>query len=401
MPDDPRLDLARARPILEVWDRLGAPSRLKLSSFEHVGPCPVCGGRDRFSLSPRKNVFNCRNKDCGGGDAIRLVELVMGCDFLAALDFLEGRRDLGLSPEEAARRKALAEAAKAKREAEAEAYRRRAISDALEMLARSAPAAGSPVEAYLRLRRCHVPAALGALRFAADHPYRKDGKVHHRGPAMLAPVTDSRGRVTAAHQTWIDLARPKGKAEIRHCETGEALKAKLVRGSKGDGAIRLVTDPSLARPGAELVIGEGIETVLSASARGVPEGASFWASVDLGHLAGKAAYVDGKRRPDLPDLTDKDAFRAPRSLARLWLIRDGDSDPKATRAALLRCFARQAARIPGLEGRIVDPGDGRDLNDLALIGPADDALRGAADRDDPREPPLRARGGLDGGEARP
>lgn len=367
MPDDPRLDLARQRPILEVWDRLGAPTALKPAGVERVGPCPVCGGRDRFGLSPRKNVFNCRK--CGGGDSIALVELVMGCDFLAALDFLEGKRDLGLSPEEAARRRARAGAERARREAEAERYRRAAITEALEMLARAAPAAGSPVEEYLALRRCHVPAALPALRFAPDHPYRRKGREHHRGPAMLAAVTDSRGRVTAAHQTWIDLSRPKGKAEIRDAGTGEPLPAKLVRGAKADGAIRLVTAPSLSHGGAELVVGEGIETVLSAAARGVPAGASFWASVDLGHLSGRMLRVEGARRSGLPDMGDEACFRAPRSVSRLWLLRDGDSDPKATRAALECCFARQAARIPGLEGRIVDPGDGRDLNDLALLEP--------------------------------
>jgi len=29
-------------------------------SNEHVGPCPRCGGRDRFGVNTRKRVFNCR-----------------------------------------------------------------------------------------------------------------------------------------------------------------------------------------------------------------------------------------------------------------------------------------------------------------------------------------------------
>jgi DNA primase len=45
---------------------------LKRTSEGFAGPCPRCGGTDRFSVSTRKQVFNCRG--CRGkGDVIDLV----------------------------------------------------------------------------------------------------------------------------------------------------------------------------------------------------------------------------------------------------------------------------------------------------------------------------------------
>src|ERR1700737_2918433 len=38
-----------------------------------AGPCPQCGGKDRFSVHLGKQVFNCRGCGARGGDAIALV----------------------------------------------------------------------------------------------------------------------------------------------------------------------------------------------------------------------------------------------------------------------------------------------------------------------------------------
>lgn len=64
------LDVARARAadLLEVAHSHGA--QLKKSSGEWIGPCPACGGSDRFSIKPKARVWNCRG--FGGGDVIAL-----------------------------------------------------------------------------------------------------------------------------------------------------------------------------------------------------------------------------------------------------------------------------------------------------------------------------------------
>jgi putative DNA primase/helicase len=73
--------------ILATAQRLGA--KLKRTSGEYVGPCPICGGHDRFAVNPRKQLFICRG--CGvGGDAVDLVRHVTGASFASAVEMIEG-----------------------------------------------------------------------------------------------------------------------------------------------------------------------------------------------------------------------------------------------------------------------------------------------------------------------
>jgi hypothetical protein len=52
---------------------------------ELVGPCPKCGGTDRFSINITKQLWNCRG--CGkGGDIIDLIQHVDGCEFVDACE---------------------------------------------------------------------------------------------------------------------------------------------------------------------------------------------------------------------------------------------------------------------------------------------------------------------------
>jgi hypothetical protein len=84
---DPRIDQARAVPIEEIISSL----KLRKSGLERIGPCPQCGGHDRFSINVKKQVFNCRG--CGkAGDTIALTQFIDGCSFPEALDRLAGPR---------------------------------------------------------------------------------------------------------------------------------------------------------------------------------------------------------------------------------------------------------------------------------------------------------------------
>jgi phage/plasmid primase-like uncharacterized protein len=58
-------------------------------TVERTGPCPVCGGTDRFSINIRKRLWNCRG--CRkGGDAIALVMHLDGVEFGEAVSILAG-----------------------------------------------------------------------------------------------------------------------------------------------------------------------------------------------------------------------------------------------------------------------------------------------------------------------
>jgi CHC2 zinc finger len=84
-PTDQRIEQARVVPIASL---LGAHrSKLRRTGAELVGPCPKCGGEDRFGIHLQKNVFNCRRCE-RGGDAIEFIKFYKNLDFAAAIDFL-------------------------------------------------------------------------------------------------------------------------------------------------------------------------------------------------------------------------------------------------------------------------------------------------------------------------
>jgi hypothetical protein len=58
------------------------------SVTEQSGPCPKCGGRDRFHCTAQ--WFFCRQCHASRGDVIEFMQWVEGCDFRAALDHLGG-----------------------------------------------------------------------------------------------------------------------------------------------------------------------------------------------------------------------------------------------------------------------------------------------------------------------
>jgi Zinc-binding domain of primase-helicase len=77
---------AHAVPIECETERRGIELR---GAVERVGPCPKCGGEDRFAIHTKKGVWNCRG--CGvGGDVIKLVEHLDGINFIAACTALTG-----------------------------------------------------------------------------------------------------------------------------------------------------------------------------------------------------------------------------------------------------------------------------------------------------------------------
>ena len=72
---------ARSVPIESEFARRG----IKLNGkVERAGPCPKCGGDDRFSINTSKQVFNCRQ--CG----VDFVQWFDGVSFIEACTTLAG-----------------------------------------------------------------------------------------------------------------------------------------------------------------------------------------------------------------------------------------------------------------------------------------------------------------------
>lgn len=146
MSDDPRIALAHQVPMLELVDRLAIPGLVRTGG-ELVGPCPGCGGKDRFSINPRKDVIFCRRCDAKG-DQIALVQLVLGLDFKAALDWLIGHKQ-ELTPQQLAEQDRKAREHRRAREADAARRRTDAIAQAGKIWNQACPADGTVVVDYL------------------------------------------------------------------------------------------------------------------------------------------------------------------------------------------------------------------------------------------------------------
>ena len=379
MRDDHRLEEAKAMPIADVVARLEL-SNLVRAGGELVGPCPQCGGRDRFGVNLQTGLFQCR-KDCGPkskGDQIALVQHTLGMDFPAALEWLCGPAQ-GLSDADRADRRRKAEANRRKQEGMAQRLREDSIRAAREIWFAARPAEGTVVRDYLTRRGIGpvlYPALASSFRFdpAARYTIPAEGQpgkwdLIHVGPAMICAVVDAAGRVTAVHRTWLDLAQPKGKLVLADPrKPGEMLPAKKVLGSKKGGSIRFLTPKGCDT----MIMAEGVETTLSALiAEPAPQAVAYWCGVDLGNMAGRMQRGPGLKYAGLPDMDDGDAWLPPDWVRRLIFVQDGDSDPKLTRAKLQAGLRRAMIKRPGLRGSIVHAGDGRDLNDI-LMGQRDE-----------------------------
>jgi hypothetical protein len=85
-----QIDRARGVRLDDELSRRGIKLRGRNGSLE--GPCPVCGGTDRFAVNTKKPAFNCRGCGIKGGDAIALTMALDGCDFREAVETLTGQQ---------------------------------------------------------------------------------------------------------------------------------------------------------------------------------------------------------------------------------------------------------------------------------------------------------------------
>lgn len=391
---------ARGADIVEVAARLGAGG-LKPQGRELVGPCPGCGGTDRFSINPMKRLWNCGHEGGAGGDVVALVGHVLGLspadgrDFVRICEEINGapppdRESAETAAERAARLARRAEqAARAAederaRAIEAQDYRDAEIGRARAIWDEAFPIQGTAVEAYLAARGIRHIAGLRLrcaprLGYFVAHPQRKGTTQVATLPAMVAAIVDPSGAFSGVHLTYLD-AECSAKATIVNPFTSAPEPAKKIRGSVHGAVVRLagpVADP------CRLVCGEGVETTLSVRDDAIDGGldiaaTAWWAGISLGNIGGKATEtvrhptgvtkIDKAGRARVAKISgpvpapDSPGIVLPETVTEALLLGDGDSDPATTDFALRRCAARWAR--PGLTVRRAWARDGEDFNDM-------------------------------------
>lgn len=329
---------------------------------EWTGPCPQCGGEDRYAVNRKKSAFLCRNCGAAGRDGIALAAHELGLDLNRRAEFLEacsavlggrpvpaeGERE---TPEERQAREARIAAAREKADADnekaaarGEAERQKAIRKARGLYFKAVPDIGWVAD-YLKARTGFaMPAGVFEnLLCDSHHGYWSDAHRDdrgfatevHRGPAMIAPFVNLDGEVVGCHETWIDLdAGPKcrvrlwvrtdaGKAAgapwieptavppAEAVEAGhyELMKAKKMQGSKMGALIPVCGDMAATR----WVVAEGIESVAGfAALDGFRDDTFYCAAGDMGNIAGKADRSSDFNHPVLKDRDKRGRWRARR-----------------------------------------------------------------------------------------
>jgi hypothetical protein len=89
---DPAFDVwfaqARAVPLEQIIQQRNI--KLKRQGVELIGPCPKCGGEDRFGVNLREQLYNCRKCGAGGHGGIDLVAWLDGTEPIPAAEYLNG-----------------------------------------------------------------------------------------------------------------------------------------------------------------------------------------------------------------------------------------------------------------------------------------------------------------------
>jgi hypothetical protein len=219
-------DLAKAVRVEDEIARRGI--RLVGRGQERCGPCPVCGGRDRFSINTSKQVFHCRA--CSkGGDVVDLVQHLDGVGFRTAVQTLAGTTE---------RKPAAPMVQPPVLVSDTENTTR-----ALKLWDDASPVNGTLAEAYLRRRGLEPPEDDEALRYYGACPFGDS-----RYGAMLALFRDIRTN------------EPKAIHRIA-LSAGGMLIGKMMLGPVSGCAIKIDADENVEQG---LHIGEGIETCLAA-----------------------------------------------------------------------------------------------------------------------------------------
>ena len=202
---------------------------------------------------------------------------------------------------------------------------------AARLFAASVPVAGTLADTYLRSRGITRGAPSATFRFHPKCWHRDEGQTKSvPRPALIAAVTDGAGVLQGVHRTWL-APDGQGKAAV---ETQRRAMGHLL-----GNAVRL------SPQGENLVVGEGIETMLSI--REVAPGLPVWAALSSGHLG---------------------AVLLPDGLQRLYIAID--RDPAGQSAA--ERLTTKASKV-GIAVRVLEPRLGDFNDDLRADGP--EALR--------------------------
>lgn len=219
------------------------------------GPCPICGGKDRYRFTDyrKRGDFICAQCAPKGEDGLTLLQRVFGWSFREALQRVAGITGASPAP--------CHPVAPAYATDEAPATPSRRVRDLLRTSCD--PGDVADVRAYLT-SRClwPLPAGHGLRGHALADDYREG-----QFPALIALVKDINGELVTAHVTFLQDGRKR---------PGDAPR-KILSPMTG----RVGCAVRLGPVATALGVAEGIETALSAT---VLHNIPVWSCLNAGQL---------------------------------------------------------------------------------------------------------------------
>jgi hypothetical protein len=295
---------ARSASIADELQRRGI--KLRRSGVELIGPCPRCGGRDRFSVHLRKNLWLCRQCQAGG-DVIELVRHLDGIGFAEAVEMLIGERPEPPSkPSKASKDERTLDGLDAldalpSSKPGGDVHRQ---AWALSLWTAAQPITGTIAETYLtKTRRLILPDDMSprALRFHPACPF---------GTGTLTPCLLALFR---------DIRTDEPRAIHRTSLTPDARKIdrKMLGPTRG-AAIKISDDADVTMG---IVVGEGIESTIAGMMRGF---GPAWALGSAGAIGAfpVLAGIDAVTVLGEPDVANSTAFNA---CAERWLAAEREA----------------------------------------------------------------------------
>lgn len=197
------------------------------------GPCPICGGRDRFRFDDRNGEGGYICGQCGPGRGPDLIMKKFGVEFIEAVRMIE--QHIGAAP-------VLMPQA-----------RNTASTFGDDVWTSAVPLDGMcAASKYLRSRGIRVAQWPGMLRFAKSVPYNHEDGSKTRHPVLVARFCCPGREAFSTHFTY--LKETGAKADLGDEDVRKFAPGKVPQG----GAVRL------AGSAETMGIATGVETALSA-----------------------------------------------------------------------------------------------------------------------------------------